>query len=86
MKAIDRVFSKLALPILGIAGVLLILTIVLSTKQATSENNGYIRVINCVISIPATLRTQEDIERCYKTVENDLGIKLQRYDTSSYRQ
>jgi hypothetical protein len=85
MKVADKIISKIALPTIAIAGVLLILLIVISTKGATQENNGYIRVINCVISVPAKTRTQADIESCYTKVEKDLGIKLQRYDTSSYR-
>ncbi len=84
MKTTDRIMNKVALPIIVVAGLLVVVALVLDTRGATTENNGYIRVINCVISIPATVRTQKDIEKCYETVESDLGIKLQRYDTSSY--
>lgn len=77
--------GKFALPIIGIAAVLLIVAMILATQNINKDNNGYIRVINCVISIPASVRTQADIEHCYSTVEKDLGIHLQRYDTSSYR-
>lgn len=86
MKVLDKVIAKTALPILAVAGVILTLFFVISINGATQQNNGYIRVINCVISIPATKRTQTDIEHCYTTVEQNLGIHLQRYDTSSYRQ
>lgn len=85
MKNFDKIFAKIALPVLVAAGILIIITIALSTEDTSKENNGYIRVINCVVSIPATVRTQTDIEKCYSTVEKDLGIRLQRYDTSSYR-
>lgn len=46
----------------------------------SKENNGYTRVINCIISKNATERIQSDIEECYRVVENEIGIKLQRYD------
>lgn len=81
----DRVMSKVALPIIVLAAILLVTVLILSTKTQTSQNNGYIRVINCIISIPATERTQGDIESCYVQVEKQVGIKLQRYDTSSFR-
>jgi hypothetical protein len=84
MKSIEKIYSKIALPIIGVAGILLILVFVLATKGQSKENNGYIRVINCIISIPATTRAQEDIETCYSTVEKQVGVKLQRYDTSDY--
>ncbi len=83
MKKVDKVINKIALPILAIAAMLLILVFVLGIKSKNEENNGYIRVINCIISIPATTRTQGDIESCYQTVENQTGVKLQRYDTSN---
>lgn len=85
MKKTDKVMKKIALPIIALAAIVLILTMLASTKSQTSENNGYIRVINCIISIPATTRTQADIESCYKTVEQQVNVKLQRYDTSTYR-
>ena len=85
MKIYEKVIGKIALPVLAMAAALLIFVAVLSTQNTNKENNGYIRVINCVISIPAKVRTQADIEKCYKSVEKDLDIQLQRYDTSSYR-
>lgn len=85
MKKTDKIVGRLALPLIALAAILLILAEVSTAKNTTTDNNGYIRVINCVMSTPSTIRTQEDIEKCYKTVEKDLGIKLQRYDTSNYR-
>lgn len=81
----DKVIGKLALPVIALACGLLVLVFVLTIKSSTKENNAYIRVINCVISIPARTRTQEDIEQCYVVVEKDLDVKLQRYDTSGYQ-
>ena len=84
-KLADRVFPRIAPLILSAAAFLLVFFFVVQIKDTSKQNNGYIRVINCVISTPAKIRTQEDIEHCYKTVESDLGIKLQRYDTSEYK-
>ena len=86
MTKVDKIMSKVALPIIALAGLLLVTFIVIDARGTTTENNGYIRVINCVISIPATVRTQDDIETCYNKVEKELGIKLQRYDSSGYKE
>lgn len=85
MRTIDKIISKIVLPTISIVVVLLVFIFVISAKNTTRENNGYIRVINCVISTPATKRTQSDIEKCYTSVERDLKIHLQRYDTSAFR-
>lgn len=81
----EKFITKLALPLIGLAAILLIFIMVSSARARAIENNGYIRVINCIISIPATTRTQNDIETCYEIVEKQVDVKLQRYDTSSYR-
>jgi len=82
MSASDKVIQKIALPLIAVAAALLIVVYIASVKDTSRENNGYIRVINCIVSFPASTRSQNDIENCYKTVESDLGIKLQRYDSS----
>lgn len=82
MSKTDTVIQKVALPLIALAAVLLIVLYIGSVKDTSKENNAYIRVINCIISIPATTRDQNDIEHCYSTVEHDLGVKLQRYDSS----
>ncbi len=81
-KAIDKIIPKIALPVIAIAAVLLIVIMLQSSKDTGEQNNAYIRVINCIVSYNASTRTQEDIERCYVTVERDLNVKLQRYDSS----
>lgn len=84
-KIMDKLIQKLALPIIAVAAVLLIIVMLAGSQDTTKQNNAYIRVINCIVSYPATSRTQSDVEQCYRTVENDLGIKLQRYDSSVKR-
>lgn len=86
MTKTDKIMSKIALPIIALAGMLLVTFIVLDARSTTHENSGHTRVINCGISVPATVRTQDDIEDCYKKVETELGIKLQRYDSSGYKE
>lgn len=81
-KIIDKVIPKIAMPIIILAAILLVFTIVSSSKETSEENNAYIRVINCIVSYPPSGREQNDIEQCYLTVERDLGTKLQRYDNS----
>lgn len=82
---LDKTIAKFATPVLAAIGVLMVAIFFVVIKSSTQENNGYIRVINCVISIPAKTRTQSDIENCYSKVEKDLGLKLQRYDTGRFQ-
>lgn len=82
MNKTDRVMAKFALPLIALAGVLLIIAIASSTKTTSEQNNAYIRVINCIVSYPATSRTQDDVEGCYRTVEREMNTRLQRYDNS----
>lgn len=81
-KTVNKIFPTIALPIIAVAGVLLIVLMLADTRGKNNENNAYIRVINCIVSYNASDRTQEQIENCYVTVEHDLNIKLQRYDSS----
>lgn len=82
-KTLDKVMSKVAIPIIISAGVLLVILMLASSKGTSEQNNAYIRVINCIVSYNAVDRTQDDIETCYQTVERDLNVKLQRYDSSN---
>lgn len=83
MSVVDKVFGKIALPLIALAGILIIAVFVLMSKGVSEQNNAYIRVINCIVSYPATSRTQDDVENCYQTVESDMNIHLQRYDNSN---
>lgn len=61
-----------------IAGLLVLFTYQLSGKAKGERNNAYIRTTACIVTIPATTRTAEDIENCYKIVEEKTGIQLER--------
>ena len=61
-------------------GIFVLIVFTSSSNNLSKENNGYTRVINCVISKNAVSRSQGDIENCYQKVESDLEIKLHRYD------
>lgn len=79
----DRVIPKIAIPVIILAAVLLVSTTVSSSKQTGEENNAYIRVINCIVSIHSTGDgdpLDKDVDLCYTSVEADVGIKLKRYD------
>lgn len=76
----EVIISRLAPYVILSAGVLLIFLVLFEGRTTNRQNNGYVRVINCIISVPATVRTQEDIDHCYEVVETDLHIKLQRYN------
>lgn len=82
MSLLDRIINKIAIPVIVTAAIMIVAFMVASSKGTSEQNNAYIRVINCIVSYPATVRTQMDVEQCYVTVERDLNIKLQRYDSS----
>lgn len=82
-KALDKVMPTIALPVIVAAGLLLVILLIASTRGTSEQNNAYIRVINCIVSYNASERTQDDIENCYVTVERDLDVRLQRYDSSN---
>ncbi len=82
-KTLDRLMPKIALPIIIVAGTLLLFFLFVSAKNTGEQNNAYIRVINCIVSYNVDTRTQEQIENCYTTVERDLDTRLQRYDASN---
>ena len=79
---LDKIIPKIALPIIVIAALLLVFWSVNEGRRTSEENNAYIRVINCIVSHNASVRTQENIEGCYVNVEKDLDIHLKRYDSS----
>lgn len=62
-------------------GILIALIMISENSSRSTENNGYVRVINCIIfKGNSQTRTRDDIEDCYRAVENDLHITLDRYD------
>lgn len=79
---LDKIIPKIALPVIVAAALLVVFVAVDESRRTSEENNAYIRVINCIVSQNAKDRAQSDIEQCYATVENDLGIELTRYDSS----
>lgn len=82
---VEKLVQKIALPVIAAAAILLIFGMVVSSQNTANENNAYIRVINCIVSQNISTRTQDQIEQCYVTVERDLDIRLQRYDSSNSR-
>lgn len=81
-KVVDNLFQKIAIPVIVFAGVLILFFTISNNANTSSENNAYVRVINCIISFTPDNRTRAEIEACYVTVENDLNVTLKRYDSS----
>jgi hypothetical protein len=75
----NHFISTVAVPALIITGTFLVLSFVLLLKQIENTNNAYIQLVGCIISYNPSVRTNEDVDRCYATVENASGVKLQRY-------
>ncbi len=76
----EKFIERFAMFIILLAGIAVMGFFMVDGRNTSSQNNGYVRVINCIISVPATERTSVDIDNCYASVENDIGIKLQRYN------
>lgn len=75
----EKFISKIAPFVIFFAGIIIILLVVTDIRGTSRQNNGYVRVINCIVEVPATVRTEDDIDHCYEVVEKDLGITLKRY-------
>jgi hypothetical protein len=52
----------------------------LKNRSIGRNNTAYVRVQNCILSIPATSRTEENIDHCYSVIEREFQTKLTRYD------
>lgn len=76
----ENFIQRFALFIILFAAITLIGYFIIDGRATDNQNNGYVRVINCIISVPANTRTKDDINNCYVEVETDLGIKLERYN------
>lgn len=83
MNRIERMLSKIALPIIGVALVLLVIMLVRlnQTSRSVEETSAYTRVSNCIVAKVAEPPTvQDEVEQCYVQVEKDTGVTLQRFD------
>ena len=76
----ESFLNRFGIIILIVAGLTFFGFFLLKSNNTTQENNGYLRVINCVSTVPGSQRTANDIEKCYQSVENDLNVTLQRYN------
>ena len=54
--------------------------LLMRTSVVNAENNHYLRVLTCLGSIPTEIKTAENVEKCWKTVEKSDGIMAPRYD------
>lgn len=84
MNTLDKIVQKAAIPLIALAGVILILAMISTAQNTNKENNAYIRVINYVVTLHSThdsMPLAADIENCYAQVEQELDIKLKRYDS-----
>ena len=64
----------------ALASAVLVIVITRSIQHETQEAGTYSRFTTCALSIPATARTQDEIELCWKRVQDDSGITVKRYD------
>jgi hypothetical protein len=63
-----------------VAGLLVLFTQSLHTRDKNEETTAYVRVQNCILGIPPKDRSQAHIDNCYKVVEEEFQISLKRYD------
>lgn len=63
-----------------IVGFALTISNLISISRKDKESTTYTRVSNCILSIAPGKRTQKDVENCYRSVQEDAGVTLKRYD------
>jgi hypothetical protein len=56
-----------------------------SSRQTTRENNFYTRFQACVLTVAPSARTAESINSCYDQVEQQTGIKADRYKVQGFQ-
>lgn len=61
-----------------IGGILVIATITTTGRNSSNYNLALNRVQLCILSVPVSERTIDDIKKCYTQVEEETGIDLIR--------
>lgn len=83
-KKTDRLFYFLSMLGIAILAVLFVWGIVNTltgrTNSISRENNALLKVGDCKTSVLPIERTAKQVDKCYKVVEKQTGIKLHRYD------
>lgn len=83
LKTIPLVLAALAPYIIGIATALIIVAVIEmnQTQYTVKETAAYTRVSNCIVAKSGSkTSTPLGVETCYKQVEKDSHIPLERFD------
>jgi len=75
-----------ALPyLIVLAGIIFSVIMISQTSQQTKENNFYTRFQACILTIAPSVRTQKSVDSCYDQVEQQTGIKADRYQVEGFK-
>lgn len=64
--------------IIIVGGIIVIATIAHHGRNASRYNLALNRVQLCILSVTADERTKSDIEHCYSSIEDKMGVQLIR--------
>jgi len=69
-----------------LVGIVFALVLIDDARRTTTENNFYTRFQACVLTISPLVRNQQSIDSCYDQVEEQTGIKADRYETQEKKE
>lgn len=67
-------------------GVVFALFLIDSSRATTQENNFYTRFQACVLTVAPSVRNEASIDSCYDQVEQQTGVKADRYHPQGFHQ
>lgn len=61
-------------------GLIFIIVLSLNSRQRGLTSATYVRFETCVLNVPASTRSQADINRCWTFAEESTGVKVNHFD------
>lgn len=72
--------SRIVIPLAILISLLAFIISYIRVGNIARESQTHNRYTSCVLSIPALERDKRLIEFCWKTVQEDTGVQVKRYD------
>lgn len=72
--------SKLIVTLAILISILAFVVSYIRLGHVARESQTYNRYTSCILSVPSQEPTQERIDRCWSTVQEDTGVHIKRYD------
>jgi hypothetical protein len=74
----STVFILLAFALI-MFGFAVIFNVLMTNRSLSKENNTYLRLNACIVSVPPQTRTADYVKHCYATAEQQGGRQVDRF-------